>query len=48
MAEEKESKGSPREYHLSKKQVKFMMARATTPEQHKIFASLMPKPQRKY
>ena len=33
---------------LSKKQVKLMMIHAATPEARKIFAELMPKPQKRY
>lgn len=36
------------EHHISAKTLKLWMANATTPEQRKIFASMMPKPQKKY
>lgn len=36
------------EHHISRKTLKLWMASATTSEQRKIFASMMPKPQKKY
>ncbi len=50
LLEEKESKGGIGYVgrSLSKKEVKTMMAHAKTPEERKVLASLMPKPQKKH
>lgn len=36
------------DYHIPASTLKIWMANAKTPEQRKIFASMMPKPKRKY
>lgn len=49
--QEKESGGKGIGYvgnHLSKKQVKIMLAYAKTSEERKVLLSLMPKPQKRY